>query len=611
MIKHLLLSALLFFSLFSNESESKIDLLKLSQDPTWLRLLYFNKYTNQSDVTSNEYFLSKEGKHNPLAELNATIEAYSQTFQQDSNEHAMCRFPARYMWLSKHIELPDYKIVNPRCEKLSASLEVTHIDSVSLMFVSGYLGNPASSFGHSFIKLNNYTNSSQTNLFDLAISYGANVPKNENIFLYMYNGLSGGYEASITDKYFYTQDLVYGNTEFRDIWEYEMNLSKEKILFFQLHLWEILGKNFQYYFLNRNCGYEISKMLEVVSEEDLVENARFWFSPIETFHKLSDINTKRQIIKHIIFHPSEQKKIYKIFNQLTQEEKLTAKALFDSEFDTTINSYADLTHKQKTEIINFMLSYYNYLLIKEKNSQKYKELKKKALMERFILPVKRGFEPSFPKETPPNEDDRPFMFFTNFNIAKNSTQYLSFGFAPYAVQSLGQNNLNGNELIVLKTEIAAIEGKAFIKEFDLIKIKSLDRYQTELNEGTKVSWQVNASVQNTNIPANDYDAYLSGGVGKSWYPSESFFGYIMMNASLHSQKDCIQLSPELGLQLDFDKLKLRSTFKDNYDILHREFFLEKEVESNIKISKNISLYLKYHSYQESFTEFTTGIQMFF
>lgn len=611
MIKNLILLTILTFPLIANENISKTDLKKLSQNPTWLRLLYFNNYTNQSDVNSSEYFLSIEGKTNPLEELNATIEAYAQPFDIDTDEHPMCRFPARYMWLNKHIDLHDYKIVNPKCKKLTLSLEKTKIDSVSLMFVSGYLGNPASSFGHSFIKLNSYGKSSQTNLFDLAVSYGADVPKDENIFRYMYNGVSGGYSASITDKYFYTQDLVYGNTEFRDIWEYELRLPKDKVLFFQLHLWEILGKDFQYYFLNRNCGYEISKMLEIVTGEELVDNARVWFAPIETFHKLGEIDTTKEIIKQKIFHPSEEKKIYNMFNQLTNKEAKVAIELLKNNFEIDESKYIDLNEQEKTRLINFMISYYKYLLVKEYNNQTYKELKKKALMERFLLPAERNYEALLVEETPPDEDDKPLLFFTNYNVTNTDTGYTSIGFAPYAVQGLGKNTLNGNELIVLKTELASTGEKVFLKQFDLIKIKSFDRYQTELDNQTKVSWQIDVSVENTNISENSYNAYISGGIGKSWHPSQNIFVYVMMNSSVHTQKNFIQISPEIGMQLDFTKGKARVMFKENYSILEREFFSEVNTESLMQISKDISMYFKYNYNEKKFSEFSAGFQFFF
>ena len=42
---------------------------------------------------------------------------------------------------------------------------------------------------------------------------------------YIVKGLSGFYEAGFSDKYFYNQDLTYTDTEFRDMWEYKLNLT--------------------------------------------------------------------------------------------------------------------------------------------------------------------------------------------------------------------------------------------------------------------------------------------------------------------------------------------------------------------------------------------------
>lgn len=127
------------------------------------------------------------------------------------------------------------------------------------------MSNPASTFGHSLIKLNN----KESGLFDTSINYGALVPDNENMLRYIYQGLTGGYQAGFSDKYFYEQDLMYSNKEYRDMWEYKLNLTQEEKDLIILHLYEIITRKFDYYFLSRNCGYRVSEIINLVSKKKL------------------------------------------------------------------------------------------------------------------------------------------------------------------------------------------------------------------------------------------------------------------------------------------------------------------------------------------------------
>ena len=189
-----------------------ISIDEISSSKQWKQLLYFNE---ESEIKDKKYFLSETGNLDPKAELLATINAYK---EDSGNNDPVCLFPARYYFLSKYISFPKYKKINDGCTDLKKWQPIKNTDSISLVLVSGYISNPASTFGHSLIKLNN----KESGLFDTSINYGALVPDNENTIKYIYKGLTGGYEAGFSDKYFYEQDLMYSNKEYRDMWEYKI-----------------------------------------------------------------------------------------------------------------------------------------------------------------------------------------------------------------------------------------------------------------------------------------------------------------------------------------------------------------------------------------------------
>ena len=153
-----------------------MDTTLLSKDPIWLKLLHFDEKLQEGTIISNDFYLSPRGKQSPKHELEALIDAYHDRDINDTS--AVCRFPARYLWLSKKMQLEDYKIINEKCQNLLAWNSLKKTTSIRFLLVSGYLGNPASVFGHSFIKLNEEDdNRVKSNLFDMSVNYGAMVPE--------------------------------------------------------------------------------------------------------------------------------------------------------------------------------------------------------------------------------------------------------------------------------------------------------------------------------------------------------------------------------------------------------------------------------------------------
>ena len=108
---------------------------------------------------------------------------------------------------------------------------------------------PASSFGHSLLRLNTEDGSASDGLVDLGVNFGALVPDGESTLVYVVKGLSGGYQAGFSDKPYYAHDLMYSRTEFRDMWDYALDLVDAERMMLVYHLWEIVGIE-----TRRHCG---------------------------------------------------------------------------------------------------------------------------------------------------------------------------------------------------------------------------------------------------------------------------------------------------------------------------------------------------------------------
>ena len=76
------------------------------------------------------------------------------------------------------------------------------------------------------------------------------MPDDVDGFEYITKGLFGGYLGYFSVKQYYKTIFEYGNMENRDIWEYDLNLTKEETMKLFNHLWEMQGIGSYYYFFD-------------------------------------------------------------------------------------------------------------------------------------------------------------------------------------------------------------------------------------------------------------------------------------------------------------------------------------------------------------------------
>ncbi len=543
-------------------------LAQLAQHPVWLKLLHFN--AGQSEVLSNDFFLSPEGRHNPEAELRATIDAYSKPWPADNGDaHARCRFPARYLWLSSQIPLPDYTPQPSQCINLSKWSLPEQVKSISVFLVSGYLGNPASVFGHSLLKFNTDSRDDQGGLFDLTVNYGALVPKDESALRYIVNGIAGGYQAGFSDRYFYTQDLVYSRKEFRDIWDYELHLSDEQKKFLILHLWEILGKKFIYYFFDENCSFRLAELLELILEEPLLENSRFWYAPVETFHRLEEIDRFRKasgksgLIQSVRFIPSAQRILYHRFGLLEAEEKKAVQDVIQEGTGGTNSleeSLMQVNEKRQPEVLDTLLAYANYRLVAEAPAldQEIRQDKKRLLLARLRLPPRTDPLDAVPERKSPAKGNPPLLTGLGIGYTPARNTYLRLHWSPFTQESVGRNSLGGDELTVLDTIVGIGEDEFFVDRFDLIRIRKLKTDHLFTDGKNAWSWQLRTGMESVEEgTASKQDFFFSFGAGQARKIGDSITAYALLDASAHTHQSHLRLYPHIGILTEFGQTRSR------------------------------------------------------
>lgn len=552
-LKKIVLIGFILINLNAVEFNLKnISIDEISSSKEWRQLLYFNK---ESEIKDKKYFLSEIGNLDPKAELLATINAYK---EENSDNDPVCLFPARYYFLSKYISFPKYKKINDGCTNLKKWQPIKNTDNISLVLVSGYISNPASTFGHSLIKLNN----KESGLFDTSINYGALVPDNENTLTYIYKGLTGGYEAGFSDKYFYEQDLMYSNKEYRDMWEYKLNLTSEQKDLMLLHLYEILTRKFDYYFLSRNCGYRVSEILNLVSNEKSI-NQDLWYLPVETFDFLE--TKEKELIKGIKYIPSNKKVFNSYFEKLTEKEKLGVKEFIRN------NTLLELNEEEKIHVLDFLLIYYKNTLNIYPEKKEIRYILRKVILERLKLKPSEKQDIEIEQRISPAKNTNPIDLKIGYGY-KSTIVSLS----PYKQNFLDKTNIGYDELTFFNTMIG-IKDKLYLKHLDFIKIQKVNSEKTELLNDNLYSWKINLGVEQSTY-------YVTSGVG---YFIDQINMLGMIDLEVNSKEE-IDLVPHVNFYNKFFDLKnqIEIGYKDKSYVID-------EIQYNISNKKNIGLKLEY------------------
>ncbi len=504
MLRSLLL--LLFcISDFACSIERSLDeryLTELSNQKTWLKLgLYEREATGNakyiSSIHSTDFFISENGAQNPYDELLATIIEFNSPFisNEKNSEHAICRFPARLIWLKKVLPKAlniDRKIICNEYKKWSYE---NSTESISIVYVTGYLGNPASFYGHTLLKFNSSKIRGKTKLADVSVNYGAIIPKNENPVTYIFKGLSGGYDAGFSHIDYYFHNHNYGEKELRDMWEYELSLTPQESRFVVAHAWELLGKKYTYYFLRKNCAYRMAELFEIIDSIDIKPETSIYLIPQSLIQKLAvTYHSGQPLVKRVEFHPSRQTRFYKFFDLLTAIEKKHFQKIIHSNGRVESDSFSLLPEQSQKRIIDTVLDYYQYII--KKNGSEDGQIQKdyeRVLALRFTLPTGKQ-KIDYKSYIAPHNGRLPSL--TNIALLdkeRMGTQ-LAIRIRPAYYDSLdsGAGHIDHSALTMGGFGLRLGKQKSYLSYLDLFKVESINSQTTGLPGDTSIAWNLRA-----------------------------------------------------------------------------------------------------------------------
>jgi len=456
-IKILIVIALLCFNAYA------LSAAPLATDIYWKKLLHFEGA--HSRVTSDEFFLSINGRNNAEAELNETI----RLLNSDDGFAIACNFPARYQWIrSTKKNVPNFDL--NRCIELQDFLKSFQKETLSIVFVSEFIDVPASAFGHIMLAFQN--NNSPLPLAD-AIHFAA-VTEHEGFLKYAYRGLTGDYDGFFIRQPLFEKQYEYNITEQRALHFYKINFSEEEISRIILHLYELRKSRFAYYFIDENCAFHIGQLLDIALEN---EDRGFLRSrmvlPIDVVNKYAD-----RIVATSTLTPSLLKAEDLLGNLSAQEQQ---------KISNIIHQQDNLNDQLSDQVKETLALHYRYMFRRQR-----------IAYENFKDVESLQYQPttfSSNLANPLDEKDSGRVLLgihSSRNLISTTIGYRPMLRDIYAPQ---QNHLQESELSLFDIQAIANDQTIQLNQVELIKLRSLPKRNVLRQD---LSWRFYAGLNRKN-----------------------------------------------------------------------------------------------------------------
>jgi hypothetical protein len=336
-------------------------LAKLASEREWHLLLHYRKnllggHTSEQDDPG--YFMSPDGKTDPQAELDATLKQFfSGDLVGRSKQPAQCAFIARYEWLKQRLAFDETRLPPMACERFDRWYADFEAQSITLIFPSAFLNNPASMFGHTLLRVDQKGQTEQTRILAYTINYAADVPPDAGM-AYPIRGIFGGYRGYFSTIPYYLKVQEYRDIENRDIWEYRLNFSEDQVRRFLMHAWELGNASFDYFFFKENCSYHLLALLDYADPTlHLTDEFLFWTVPADTVRLIA---SKPGLVSSIAYRPSRSNVIRRKRESLPSEEGEIAHRLTEDVGELKSSALSRLEPMRQIFVLDLASDYLRY-----------------------------------------------------------------------------------------------------------------------------------------------------------------------------------------------------------------------------------------------------------
>lgn len=464
----------------SNETGTnfqRASLIKLAQEPVWRALLHANK---DKFLINDPNFLLSWPNVSLENEIIATYKALKLPIQPNV-VHAQCRFPARFKWIRENLSIETNEFPFIECQDYLEYQQRAPADTIKLVFASENVSSPSSMMGHSFIVLEGIN--AKGSLVTHGVSYytvldSYNIPK--IIIESLLTGMTGLFSLTPYQQI----KKRYIESEGRNVWEYDLNISDTDKAMIHAHIWELKNAKSDYYFHAYNCATLTHFLLAVVAPE-ILTNDRLWISPSDVVKDATEFG----LIQRSKMTPSNRWKIKMLVDQMKSDQ--VSNVYYAVKQAESIQDFHLLETNDRVLGLELYKSYVAYLAQRQEIYQE----RLMALQNNFLQMDEVSFkdnqldlsEYKNPIKTP---DD------TQFSLSYGQVEgrsFVQFGFLPTAHRFQDDNRqyFTENELRLAEIHLRFLPDKQSIslQECTLYSVKSINPWD-RFTGGFSAQWEI-------------------------------------------------------------------------------------------------------------------------
>lgn len=583
---------------------------KFYLERSWLILGHYKKRFVSSDKYLSEidgpnFFFAPTGKESPKEELQATLRAFFEpvTWQKEEKDHPQCRFLARRAWILETYKIDSKKLKVLNCEHQKDWINKLNADKISVIFAASYMNNPASMFGHTFLKFHSKNQGENQDLLNYGVNFAASTGSDGGL-AFTLKGLLGYYPGHFSMTPYYLKLLDYSNVEGRDIWEYELAFSSEEVERIIYHLLELEQTHFDYYFFSENCSYQLLSLFEWARPElKLQDFFLYHVIPADTINLMAQ---QKGLISKVKFRPALNHSLEARLQLLDHEEKDIAKEFIQNQnVDTLTKKIESRSKKSQALILDAALAFGAIREFKDPATWREPLFQLQTQRARLGITSERlSLESPY---GPPDKAHPPARIALGGGYQKDKLGFidLNFRFAYHELTDSDVGLLSGSHIQFFfaqarwwnKEEEFELTRARFI---DFISLSPWGIYQKPL------SWKVSVGYENT---FGEDMTLLSGGAGITYSLLDknkallSFFADAEGAYQKDYQRDhFFGVGPSLLLQWSLsDHFRILAQARSLWDTQSQDWTAETQVDSSLNWNTHNQIHLRYKSKNDQYT----------
>lgn len=436
--------------------------LKLYKHKKWQALLHLK---NEVPQISDPKFLLSHGQFSLEAELSKTLElAYT------SPSTAVCRFPARLLFLSQYIDLAGVDLSSTaNCPEFKKYLDFVPYSEVDLIFASEVLSSASSMMGHTFLKVSGLN--SKSNHVSHSISFFTEF-NTFNPFKLIYDGVIGGMKGFFIVRPYEIDLNQYAKQEGRNVWSYRLELDDYTKQLIKFHIWELKELEIEYLFQSYNCA-TLTLYILSIAEPELKKEEKLYVSPIDVVKAVE----KYGMIKSKVVTLATDWELNMLAQEMDESLVAAIEALVLN--DDTFNYgtfYEESFNFESLDLSTALLAkeYLTLLINKREIKEQITDEKFSALAKMVENLDRDKLIIDLAKYKDPVKSPQDSIISTNINIT-STERNLDFTFLPAAHNLYDDNRQYFSES---ELKIGEIKLRANLDKFD-IKLQSLTLYSVK------------------------------------------------------------------------------------------------------------------------------------